>query len=222
MYFVRMLVRGMRFAGMRAFFARDFFLRNFFLSNFAWRHLQHILRRVLFRHRLFNRRRQRRSLPRLSRRHPQKTRVKPNRKQSLLLLVRQIDQIAKILQQRLGLHIRPFRLLHCKLMLPVAEPHDLHVSAGAFARRPVRPYLLVNFKVVAPQPKQRLAKSPQDSGMFHPPVSGDNVTVGLQKHRRDILVWGRRSKCRWHPHCATRMRSRQTHVKRGNACRPVE
>src|SRR5207244_4233142 len=73
-------------------------------------------------------------------------------------------------------------LLDGELVAPVAETHNLHVSAGRLAGGPVGADLLVDLEAVAPELRQRRAKPAQQPGVFGALVLGHDVTVGLEKH----------------------------------------
>jgi hypothetical protein len=90
--------------------------------------------------------------------HAKETGVKSDGKQALLLLVGEIDEFAKFANQRLSGGIAALGRLHAKLMLAIAEAHDLDESAGGFAGVPIGADLFVNLKMIAPQAQQRLAK----------------------------------------------------------------
>src|SRR5207245_2463923 len=58
---------------------------------------------------------------------------------------------------------------------------------AALPTAPVRPGLFVNLEILAPQSPQDLPEPPHQPRVLRPPLLGDDVTVGLQKHSRPIV-----------------------------------
>src|SRR2546425_289217 len=117
------------------------------------------------------------------RRHRQHAGIEPHRELPLLLLIRIIDQVAKLGDQLRCAGVGSFSVLNRQLVLAVAETHDLHEPPARLVIAPVRPDLLVNLKIVAPELVEQLAESPHQARVFGSLFLGDDVTVGLQKHR---------------------------------------
>ncbi len=108
--------------------------------------------------------------------------VKTHGEKALLLLAREIDQFTKLADDGLGGRVIAFGGLNGKLMLAVAETHDLDESASGLRSAPIGTHLLVNLEMSTTQAKQGLAKSAQNAGVFDPFVARNDVAVGLKKH----------------------------------------
>ena len=101
---------------------------------------------------------------------------------SVLLLVGEIDQVAKFRNDLLGAMVVAFGGLNGLLMLAIAEAHDLDITSVCAAGAPVGADLFVDFELVAPDSGQGLAEASNQAGMLGAAFFWDNVAVGLQEH----------------------------------------
>lgn len=105
----------------------------------------------------------------------------------MLLLIREVDQPAKLFDKRLGFQIKSLGGSNGLLMLAVSKPQDLNEPALTVVGIPIHVGLLIDLEQVAPDPRQRLPKPDQKARMFRPLLLGNDVAVGLQEHSTPIV-----------------------------------
>ena len=109
--------------------------------------------------------------------------IEADGEEGLLLLVGKVDQVAELGDQLLGAGIGALGGLDSALVLVIAETHHLDEAAAGFGGRPVGADLLVDLEGIAAETGHDLAESAQKALVLDALFRGDNIAVGLQKHR---------------------------------------
>jgi hypothetical protein len=114
--------------------------------------------------------------------------VEADGKQSLLMLIGEIDELAEFFDDGLGGRVAVLGLLHGELVLLIAEMHDLDVAPAGFTSVPFIADLLVNLEILASQAHQCLPEFTNEPRVLGAFLLGNDVAVGLEQHTPQQLT----------------------------------